>query len=309
MPQVSVVVPVYNEEEVLDALVGRLVPFLEGTQRTWELVLVDDGSTDRSRERMCALRDREPRITIVCLSRNFGHQLAITAGMDHAGGDAVVVMDADLQDPPEALEPMLARWDEGYDIVYAVRTERIDEGLFKRASASVFYRVLAALTPIEIPVDAGDFRLMSRRAVDALQRMPERARYVRGMVAWLGFRQIAVPFQRQPRHAGRTKYPLRKVLSFGADGIFSFSALPLRVATGLGFVMAAAALAYFGYAASMKLLVGKAVPGWTSIVAVVVFIGSAQLICLGIIGEYVARIYEEVKGRPLYFVDTVLRGE
>jgi dolichol-phosphate mannosyltransferase len=305
MPELSVVVPVYDEADGLQAFADALVPVLEAHARSWELIFVDDGSRDRSWHVLGTLRAVEPRILLVKLSRNFGHQLAITAGMDHATGDAVVVMDADLQDPPSVLPQMLAQWRDGFDVVYGVRETR-QEGWFKRASAAVFYRLLAAMSPIAIPVDAGDFRLMSRRAVEALGQMPERARYVRGMVAWVGFPTAAVPFQRAARHAGQTKYPLRKMLSFAADGLVSFSAVPLRIATSLGFLMAMAALLYFFWAVAMKLF-GATIQGWTSLVAVVVFIGSAQLLCLGIIGEYVGRIYDEVKGRPLYVVERVER--
>jgi dolichol-phosphate mannosyltransferase len=308
MPEVSVVVPVFDEADVLPALFERLCSALDATDVRWELVFVDDGSRDASASILRDLAAREPRVVVVTLSRNFGHQLAITAGMDHARGEAIVVMDADLQDPPEVVPDLIARWREGYDVVYGVRTARDEDTVFKRVTAAGFYRVLQWLTPIPIPVDAGDFRLMSRRALSALQRMPERARYVRGMVAWLGYRQTAVPFERAPRRAGETKYPLRKMVAFAADGIVSFSAVPLRLATSLGFVMAATSLVYVLYAVSMKLLVGTAIQGWTSLVAVIVLIGSAQLICLGIIGEYVARIYEEVKGRPLYLVDEVVRA-
>jgi dolichol-phosphate mannosyltransferase len=308
MPEVSVVVPVFDEADVLPALFERLCSALDATDVRWELVFVDDGSRDASASILRDLAASEPRVVVVTLSRNFGHQLAITAGMDHARGEAIVVMDADLQDPPEVVPDLIARWREGYDVVYGVRTARDEDTVFKRVTAAGFYRVLQWLTPIPIPVDAGDFRLMSRRALSALQRMPERARYVRGMVAWLGYRQTAVPFERAPRRAGETKYPLRKMVAFAADGIVSFSAVPLRLATSLGFVMAATSLVYVLYAVSMKLLVGTAIQGWTSLVAVIVLIGSAQLICLGIIGEYVARIYEEVKGRPLYLVDEVVRA-
>ena len=309
MPSVSVVVPVYDEAEVLPALAERLFPVLRGSGRSWEVVFVDDGSRDASWSVLQRLRADEPRAVLVRLSRNFGHQRALTAGLEHARGEAVAVLDADLQDPPEVLLEMLDRWDQGYDVVYGVRTERRGETAFKRRTAALFYRLLERLAPIEIPVDTGDFRLMSRRAVDAFLRMPERARYVRGMVAWVGFRQTGVPYVRDPRFAGTTKYPLLRMLRFAADGIVGFSALPLRLATSLGFLMSAAALSYFAYAVAMKLLVGTAIQGWTSLVAVSVLIGSAQLICLGIIGEYVGRIYVEVKGRPLYVVAELERSE
>lgn len=309
MPEVSVVVPVFNEAEVLQPLVDRLVPVLERCGSPWEVVFVNDGSRDATWPALVRLQAAEPRFVLVNLSRNFGHQLAITAGMDQARGEAVVVMDADLQDPPEVVLDMLAKWREGFDVVYGVRSERQAETAFKRVTASLFYRLLARLSPIDIPVDAGDFRLMSRRALEALQQMPERARYVRGMVAWVGFPQTGVTFDRHPRAAGRTKYPLRKMLSFALDGVVGFSTVPLRLATSLGFLMAMAALGYFLYALTMKVVFGATVQGWTSLVALVVFIGSAQLLCLGIIGEYVGRIYEEVKARPLYVVERVVRAE
>lgn len=307
-PELSLVVPLFNEDEVLVELYARVKPVLDEAVHSWELVLVNDGSTDDSLQIAERLREEDERITLINLSRNFGHQLAITAGMEHALGDAVVVMDADLQDPPEVIAEMVDRWREGYDVVYGVRSEREAETVFKRASAAAFYRILNALTPVSIPLDTGDFRLMSRRALNALARMPERARFVRGMVAWLGFRQIGVTFKRQARFAGTTKYPVRKMVGFAADSLVSFSTVPLRLATTLGFVMSLIALGYFGYAAGMKLMLGKTVPGWASLVAVIVLLGSAQLLCLGIIGEYVGRIYEEVKARPLFIVERLAQG-
>ncbi|TNE84739.1 MAG: glycosyltransferase [Deltaproteobacteria bacterium] len=307
-PELSVVVPVFNEEAVLPELYRQLVPVLDEAAARWELVLVNDGSRDGSLAIMQSLRDEDERVTLINLSRNFGHQLAITAGMEHALGDAVVVMDADLQDPPEVILEMVARWREGFDVVYGVRSEREAETLFKRFTAAAFYRVLNALTPVQIPLDTGDFRLMSRRALDALSRMPERARFVRGMVAWLGFRQTGITFKRRARFAGRTKYPVSKMVGFAADSLISFSTVPLRIASTLGFVMSVGALGYFGYAASMKIMYGHTAPGWASLIAVIVLLGSAQLLCLGIIGEYVGRIYEEVKARPLFVVERLEQG-
>lgn len=308
-PTLSVVVPVYNEQDVLPALLADLLPVLERSGCTWELLLIDDGSRDRTWSQVVAARAADSRITGVQLSRNFGHQLAITAGLEHARGNAVVVMDADLQDPPEVVLQLVEQWQQGFDIVHAVRTERQAESVFKRASAAVFYRVLNLLSPIPIHLDTGDFRLMSRRAVDALGQMPERARFVRGMVSWLGFRQTEVHFERAPRFAGRTKYPLRKMVAFASDGLISFSTVPLRLATSLGFTMALIAVLYLAYAVTMKLAYGQTVQGWASLVAVIVFIGSAQLICLGIIGEYVGRVYDEVKARPLYLVSALEQGD
>ena len=307
MSTVSVVIPVFNEQEVLPALWAQLVPVLERCGLAWEVLFVDDGSRDASWELLTRMRGADERVTLVKLSRNFGHQMAISAGLTCARGDAVIVMDADLQDPPELILKLIEHWREGYDVVYAVRTERRGEGAFKRGTAWAYQRLLDALSPVEIPVDTGDFRLMSRRTVDALNQMPERARFVRGMVAWLGYRQIGVPFTRQGRHAGITKYPLRKMLSFAADGIFSFSTVPLRMVTIVGFGLSMASMGYLSWAVLMVWL-GRTVHGWASLIAVMAFIGSAQLISLGIIGEYVARIYREVKQRPLYLVDVVQQG-
>lgn len=308
LPELTVVIPVYNEEQTLEVLRDRLVGTLDELDLRWEILLVDDGSRDASWEIMQSLRQRDDRISLLRLSRNFGHQLAITAGMEVARGQAVVVMDADLQDPPEVVGQMVEKWREGYDVVYGVREKRLQETLFKRATAAIFYRFLDLLTPVKVPLDTGDFRLMSRRAVEAMGRMPERFRFVRGMVAWLGFRQTGVPFQRDPRASGTSKYPLRKMVGFAADGIISFSSLPLRLATSLGLVSVLGAAIYTGHAIWQKVVYGAAVPGWTSTISVVVFIGAAQLVCLGIIGEYVGRIYEEVKSRPLYLVDTLDQG-
>ncbi len=308
VPELTVVIPVYNEEQTLGALRERLVQTLDALDLRWEILLVDDGSLDRSWEIMRSMRQEDDRISLLRLSRNFGHQMAITAGMEVALGEAVVVMDADLQDPPEVVGQMVQKWREGYDVVYGVREKRLHETIFKRATASVFYRFLDLLTPVKVPLDTGDFRLMSRRAVEAMGRMPERYRFVRGMVAWLGFRQAGITFQRDPRAAGTTKYPLSKMVGFAADGILSFSSLPLRLATSLGLLSATGAVIYTGHAIWQKVVHGAVVPGWTSTISVVVFIGSAQLLALGIIGEYVGRIYEEVKSRPLFLVDTLEQG-
>lgn len=302
IPELSIVIPVYNEEESLPALAERLSAVFGGAALDYELVLVNDGSRDRSWSIMCALRERDPRITLVDLARNFGHQVAITAGMDCARGSAVAVMDADLQDPPEVVLAMLARIREGYDVAYGQRTVRQGETVFKRASAALFYRMLQRLTSVDIPLDTGDFRVLSRRAVEVLGAMREKHRFVRGMVAWLGFRQIAVPYDRAARHAGVTKYPLRKMLRFALDATISFSLVPLRLATWTGFLTALGCLGYAGYAVWAKLVGGVELPGWASLMVAVLFLGAVQLVCLGIIGEYLGRIYEEVKGRPLYVI-------
>ncbi len=266
-------------------------------------MLVDDGSRDGSWEHMQDLAAREPRIVLVKLSRNFGHQIALTAGLDHACGQAVVVMDADLQDPPEVVARMLALWREGYDVVYGRRIRRLGESCFKRATAAGFYRVIRGLTCIDIPADTGDFRLMSRRAVDALSQLRERNRFVRGMVAWVGFRQTAVEYERTARHAGGSKYPLRKMVRFAADAIVSFSFAPLRLATGLGLLVSILSFAYAAYAVLARVFHWNVVQGWASLMVAIVFLGGVQLVSLGIIGEYIGRIYDEVKGRPLYITE------
>jgi dolichol-phosphate mannosyltransferase len=308
-PTLSIIIPVFNEEETVPVLDERLRKFLGEIDETWEVVFVDDGSKDRTRELLTALCAEEPRYKMITFARNFGHQAAITAGMDRADGDAVVIMDADLQDPPEVVREMLQKWREGYDVVYGQRKKRFGESVFKRATAAAFYRILRMLIPIEIPLDAGDFRLMSRGVVLAMRALREHHRFVRGMVAWVGFKQIAVKYDRPERVAGETKYPFRKMLRFAIDGITSFSVVPLRLATWLGVTAGLIAIAtsiWAGYEA----LYGNTVPGWATIMIAVALASSAQLLMTGILGEYVGRIYEEVKRRPLYVVsDTLNLGE
>ena len=297
----SVVVPCFNEEGVLFETTRRLVAVLDQLPLKFEIVYVDDGSTDTTPDLLRQLAAKDERIRVVRFSRNFGHQMAITAGLEHASGDAVVVIDADLQDPPETILAFVKRWLDGYDVAYGVRANREGETAFKLWSATAFYRCMARMSDTRIPLDTGDFRLMDRRVVDALLAMPERDRFVRGMVSWLGFSQVAVSYRRAPRAAGVTKFPLLKMLRFAADGIFSFSILPLRVATWTGF--AASGIAMLGILiAIVERLFGVEglVKGWASMVIAILFIGGVQLICLGIIGEYVGRIYGETKRRPLY---------
>ncbi len=305
LPKLSLVIPVFNEEETITELDRRLRALLANLPEVgdeWEVIFVDDGSRDNSRPMLAGLAHIEPRYRVVVFSRNFGHQFAITAGVDRAEGRAVVVMDADLQDPPQVVSDMLRKQAEGYDVVYGVRRKRKGENWFKRVTAALFYRLIRSITGVEIPVDAGDFRLMSRAVVLTLRALREQHRFVRGMVAWVGFKQSAVYYDREPRFAGSTKYPFQKMLRFAFDGITSFSVLPLRIATWLGVFAAFSAACVGTWAVTVK-LTGHTVPGWTTIMFAIALGSSAQLLMTGILGEYVGRIYEEIKRRPLYIVE------
>lgn len=299
----SIVIPIYNNAECLEELSRRLRAVLsaEGIDR-YEVIFVDDGSRDRSREVLRELCAKDPRLKLIVLSRNFGHQCAITAGFDSARGEAVLVMDGDLQDPPEVIPEFLTKWREGYDVVYGVRLDRPGEQRFKRWTASLFYRILRRLASADIALDSGDFRLLSRRAMDTFNTLKERSRFVRGMVSWLGYPQAPIYYRRAPRWAGKSQYSLKKLVKFALDGVFSFSNLPLRIATWIGFAGVGVCLPYLIFAVALKLMRGVPVEGWTSLVAIVIFIGSVQLTILGVMGEYVGRIYEELKERPLYVI-------
>lgn len=274
-----------------------------GIGAPYEIIFVDDGSMDVSLMLLRDLRAKDEHVKFVSLSRNFGHQAAITAGLDHSSGEAVVVMDADLRGPPEVIPALIAKWREGFEVVVAVREGRTGETAFKRGTAALFYRLLQKLTSTAIYLDAADFRLMSRKAVNSLNRLRERHRFMRGLASWVGFRQTCVTFTRDVRQAGETKYPLRKMLRLALDGITSFSFFPLQLATYLGFGVSLISLLYVVYAIGLKLFTDELVPGWASVIVAILFVGGVQLITVGIIGEYVGRIYEEVKQRPLYFVD------
>jgi glycosyltransferase involved in cell wall biosynthesis len=295
----SVVAPVYNEEATIEEFYGRVCRALDGM--AFELVLVDDGSTDGGPVVMEHLAASDPRVRVVYLSRNFGHQTALTAGLDHARGDAVVMLDADLQDPPELINTMLDRWRTGCDVVYAVREHRDGESQFKLSTARWFYRLFDKLAQVELQPNSGDFRLLDRRALDALLSMRERNRFLRGMTVWVGYTQAAVPYKRDPRYAGETKYTLSKMLRFSLDAISSFSHRPLQLATLLGFAISTLAFLAIPVVVVLRLL-GSYLPGFSAITIVVLLLGGIQLIAIGIIGEYVGRIYDEVKGRPLYLV-------
>ena len=302
---ISVVIPCYNEAPVLSEAHRRLALVAGQIAETvFEFIFVDDGSHDETAGVLHELCGADERVRGLRLSRNFGQQIATTAGLEHAAGDAVVLMDADLQDPPELIAQMIARWREGYHVAYAERTNRAGETAFKLWSAKAFYSLVNRVSQVPIPADTGDFRLMDREVVNALLRMPERDRFLRGMVSWVGFRQIAVPYRREPRFAGETKYPLLKMIRFAADGIVSFSFAPLRLAVWTGFFVLGLALLGIIYAVALRFFADPSqwVRGWASIFVAVLFMGGVQLLSLGIIGEYVGRIYGEVKQRPLYFV-------
>lgn len=295
----SVVAPMLDEEALAAAFYERVCSALEGVP--FELVIVDDGSSDRTAEVLGGLADADPRLRVLYLSRSFGHQTALTAGLDHARGDAVVMMDGDLQDPPEVILKQLDEWRQGCDVVYAVRSTRSGESRFKLTTAKWFYRLMSSLSAIELQENAGDFRLLDRRALDALQSMRERNRYLRGMTVWVGFRQSAVEYERDARYAGETKYTLTKMVRFSLDAISSFSHVPLQAATLLGFVFSLVAFAAIPIVVGLK-IAGSYLPGFSTITVVILLLGGIQLIAIGIIGEYVGRIYDEVKRRPLYIV-------
>ncbi|HOB19340.1 MAG TPA: glycosyltransferase family 2 protein [Candidatus Atribacteria bacterium] len=298
----SVVVPMYNEEEVIAETYKRLKKVMDGTGETYELIFVNDGSRDRSAEIIRDLAKDDRNIRLIDFSRNFGHQIAVTAGLDYAAGQAVVIIDADLQDPPEVIPEMMKKWREGYHVVYGKRLKRQGETAFKKATAYMFYRVLAMLTNDSIPKDTGDFRLIDRKVCDAMKRLTEKNRFLRGMISWVGFNQTAVEYVRDERFAGETKYPLKKMLKFAADGIFSFTYKPLKLASYLGFILSISGFLYLLYVLYQRFIAHATVSGWASTIAVNIVFNGITLIILGIIGEYVGRIYEEAKDRPLYLV-------
>jgi dolichol-phosphate mannosyltransferase len=300
---VSIVIPIYNERETLHELYQHLNRVLEPVGKPYEFIFVNDGSQDDSLEILRALHSKDSRVKFINLSRNFGHQIAISAGIDFAGGQAVIVMDGDLQDPPEAIPLLIEKWYEGYDVVYVIREKRQGIGLIKLTAYRLFYRIIRNLTNINIPLDAGDFRLMSRRVVDVLKSMPERNRFVRGLSSWVGFKQMGISYPRPPRFAGKTKYSWRKLVQLAFDGITSFSFAPLQLATYLGFAVSGLCLIYALYAMYVKLATGEPPHGWTSLMVAIMFLGGAQLITLGIMGEYLGRIFDEVKRRPTYVAD------
>jgi polyisoprenyl-phosphate glycosyltransferase len=306
MPTISLVFPIFNEEAVIPTLLARLdtvVAELSDRFGPVEAIFVNDGSRDGSFALLTAEARTRPWMRLLSFSRNFGHQIAVTAGLDYSTGDAVIILDADLQDPPELLPQMLELWQEGWEVVYAVRTERDGETFFKKFTASLFYRLLRRLTNVDIPADTGDFRLMDRKVVDALKRMGEHHRFLRGMAAWVGFKQTPLPYKRDARLAGETKYPFRKMFKLAMDAVTGFSHAPLKLATNLGWTIAGVSILY-GFITIVRYVTsaGNFQPGWASLIVVLSLLSGVQLITLGLIGEYIARIYDEVKGRPLYLV-------
>jgi len=298
----SIIAPIYNEFENLPELYRRIKEVMDTTGETWELILVDDGSTDGSTDRIRELGARDEAVKPVIFARNFGHQIAVTAGLDYSRGEAVVVIDADLQDPPEVILELAKKWKEGYEVVFAVRSEREGESWFKLVTASLFYRLIFRITDVKIPLDTGDFRLIDRKVVDVLNSMREKHRFLRGMGAWVGFKQIGVEYKRAARKAGVTKYPLKKMLKFAQDGITGFSYFPLQIATYIGFVAAVLGVIAIPVVILERLTGSQAFYGQATTLIAVLFFGGVQLISLGILGEYIGRIYDEVKGRPLYIV-------
>lgn len=303
----SVVVPVYNEQDNLVELQRRLLEVLDGTASSWEIVFVDDGSRDDSWKIISEFSAGDDRIRGIRFSRNFGHQMAFAAGLDHARGEVAVIMDADLQDPPELIPELLERHREGFEVVYAVRRSRAGETVFKRATAKAFYRILRAITRVDIPVDTGDFRLMGPRALAAFRRLSEQHRFTRGLVSWLGFPQTGVPYARAPRHGGETNYPLRKMVRLALDAITSFSHVPLQLAMWLGLLVSGFAFLYIVAMIVLK-FTGISWPGYMSLMAAILFLGGVQLVMIGLLGEYLGRVYDEVKGRPLYVVQETIGG-
>ena len=301
-PTFSIIAPVFNEKDCLATLVQRVGEVMDTTGEPWELVIVDDGSQDGSTDIIRRLAKEDKRVRAVIFARNFGHQIAVTAGMDYSRGDAVIIIDADLQDPPEVMLEMIQRWREGYQVVYGIRSEREGETWFKKTTASLFYRMIARITDVKIPLDTGDFRLMDRSVVKVMNNMREKNRFLRGMSSWVGYRQIGVSYHRAARFAGETKYPLKKMLKLALNAVTSFSYFPLQLATYVGFISAAISIVAIPIVIILRLTGSQAFFGQATTLLAVLFLGGVQLISLGILGEYIGRIYDEVKGRPLYIV-------
>jgi dolichol-phosphate mannosyltransferase len=302
-PIYSIIAPIFNESGNIPDLYSRVRDVLDSTGESWELILIDDGSTDDSADLIRSYAIQDDRVRPVIFARNFGHQIAVTAGLDYCRGDAVVIIDSDLQDPPELILDLITKWKEGYEVVYAVREEREGEGWFKLITAALFYRMISSITDVNIPMDAGDFRLLDRKVVDVLHQMREKHRFLRGMSSWVGFRQTGVPYRRVARQVGETKYPFRKMFRLAINAVTSFSYFPLQLATYVGFIAAGISILSIPIVIAIRLW-GTETPllGQTTTLIAVLFLGGVQLISLGILGEYIGRLYDEAKGRPLYIV-------
>jgi len=305
-PIYSVVIPVYNEEEVIPESYRRISAVMESLKEPYELIFVNDGSRDNSAQIIADIIPSDPNLRLINFTRNFGHMPAITAGMKYAKGDCVIIIDADLQDPPEVLPDMIALWKEGYDVVYGKRKERRGEGIFKKWSAKWFYRFINSMVPMELPVDTGEFRLMDRKVCDAVNRLDEKHRYIRGLVSWVGFRQIAYEYVRVERFAGETKYPIGKMLAFAMDAITAFSYKPLKLATSLGFFISLGSFIYMLVILWQRIFTDTTITGWASTMGLILFTQGIVLMILGLMGEYIGRIFEEIKNRPVYIVQEVL---
>lgn len=301
----SIIIPVFNEEQVIEHTYERLKIVMDSTGETYELLFINDGSRDSTVDILKRLGETDNHIKVIDFSRNFGHQIAITAGMDFAKGDAVIIIDADLQDPPELILEMIEKWKSGYDVVYAKRTARKGETFFKKQTAALFYRTLRAMTDIEIPIDTGDFRLIDRKVCEQMQNVHEKNRFVRGLVSWVGFKQTAVEYERDERYAGETKYPLKRMLKLSIDGITSFSYKPLKMANYLGVALSSIGFIYMLVVLYQKLFTKTTITGWSSIIVIQLFFSGIILMMLGVVGEYIGRIYDEAKNRPLYIVRDV----
>lgn len=299
---ISIIAPIFNEIGNLPELYRRIKQVMDPSGESWELILVDDGSSDGSRELIREIAAEDKRIRPVIFARNFGHQLAVTAGLDYSRGQAVVIIDADLQDPPEVIIDLIKKWQEGYEVVYAIRSERVGESWFKLFTASIFYRIIYRITDVDIPLDAGDFRLLDRKVVNVMKQMRERHRFLRGMSVWVGFTQTGVEYKRAPRFAGETKYPFKKMFKFASDAVTSFSYFPLQLATYMGFISAGMSILAIPVVVILRMTGSQAFFGQATTLIAVLFLGGVQLISLGILGEYIGRLYDEAKGRPLYIV-------
>ena len=302
MADLSVVIPIYNEEGNIPLLYERLTAVMQGMGISWEFIFINDGSRDRSIQLLKELGGKDPRVRYIDFSRNFGHQIAVSAGLDHSRGEAVVIMDADLQDPPELLPDMYRKYKEGFEVVYARRRSREGESWFKKTTARLFYRMLSRLSTVEIPLDTGDFRIIDHKVVEVLRNMPEKSKFLRGQISWIGFRQTFLEYDRQERHAGETNYPFKKMLSLALDGITGFSDLPLRFVTYFGLLVTGFAFLGTLYVLYSRFVMRDYVEGWSSLMITVLFIGGVQMIAIGVIGEYLSRIHANVRNRPLYIV-------